>query len=184
MKWQIGEKFTRRCVAQLQPQRLVPLDQHLPVQLEPQHRHHGRSRGQWRRRDQGDAEPRPEQSQLLELECAAHPAGAARAVAEGRPRERRMGVRRRVQARRRLLTRQFHREITNWETTSCATDGGNTTSPSGRECAAALAAAGIQHARVAIPNAQLRQLHADLDARSAVPDLRFRRRREQRLGAA
>ena len=50
----------------------------------------------------------------------------------------------------------FHREITNWETTSCATDGGNTTSPSGRECAAALAAAGIQPARVAIPNAQLR----------------------------
>ena len=50
---------------------------------------------------------------------------------------------------------KFHREITNWDTTSCATDGGNTASPSGRECAAALAAAGIQHARVAIPNAQL-----------------------------
>ena len=50
----------------------------------------------------------------------------------------------------------FHREVTNWETTSCASDGGNTTSPSGRECAAALTAAGIQPARVAIPNAQLR----------------------------
>ena len=50
---------------------------------------------------------------------------------------------------------KFHREITNWETTSCASDGGNTTSPAGRECAAALAAAGLQPVRTAVPNAQL-----------------------------
>jgi len=52
---------------------------------------------------------------------------------------------------------KFHREITNWETTSCATDGGNATSLSGRECTAALLAAGIQNAKLAIPNAQLGQ---------------------------
>ncbi|MEO8016800.1 MAG: TonB-dependent receptor [Pseudomonadota bacterium] len=51
----------------------------------------------------------------------------------------------------------FHREITNWETTSCATDGGNTSSPAGQQCTAALLAAGIQNAKVAIPNAQLGQ---------------------------
>ena len=52
----------------------------------------------------------------------------------------------------------FHREITNWETTSCATDGINvpTASTSSVQCGAALAAAGIQNAKVAIPNAQLR----------------------------
>ncbi|HKE93295.1 MAG TPA: TonB-dependent receptor, partial [Povalibacter sp.] len=50
-----------------------------------------------------------------------------------------------------------HRQITNWETTSCATDGGNTTSAAGRECTAALTSAGIQNAKVAIPNAQLGQ---------------------------
>ena len=42
-------------------------------------------------------------------------------------------------------------------TTSCATDGGNTTSAAGRAMLAALAAAGIQNAKVAIPNAQLGQ---------------------------
>jgi TonB-dependent receptor len=52
---------------------------------------------------------------------------------------------------------KFHREITNWETTSCATDGGNTTSVSGRACLEALASEGIQNAKVAIPNAQLGQ---------------------------
>jgi TonB-dependent receptor len=52
---------------------------------------------------------------------------------------------------------KFHREITNWETTSCATDGGNANSPSGIECTNALAAAGIQNAKLAIPNAQLGQ---------------------------
>jgi TonB-dependent receptor len=52
---------------------------------------------------------------------------------------------------------KFHREITNWETTSCATDGGNNTSDAGRECTAALAAAGIQNVKLAIPNAQLGQ---------------------------
>ena len=51
----------------------------------------------------------------------------------------------------------FHREITNWETTSCATDGGNATSLAGRQCTAALQAAGIQNAKLAIPNAQLGQ---------------------------
>ena len=53
---------------------------------------------------------------------------------------------------------KFHREITNWETTSCATDGTNvpTQSTSSIQCGAALAAAGIQNAKVAIPNAQLR----------------------------
>jgi TonB-dependent receptor len=50
---------------------------------------------------------------------------------------------------------EFHREITNWDTTSCATDGGNTASPAGRECTAALTAAGIQNVKLAIPNAQL-----------------------------
>jgi TonB-dependent receptor len=52
---------------------------------------------------------------------------------------------------------KFHREITNWETTSCATDGGNTTSAAGIECTNALLAAGIQNAKVAVPNAQLGQ---------------------------
>ena len=52
---------------------------------------------------------------------------------------------------------KFHREITNWDDTSCATDGGNTTSAAGRQCLAALAAAGIQNAKVAVPNAQLGQ---------------------------
>ena len=51
----------------------------------------------------------------------------------------------------------FHREITNWDTTSCATDGINVTASTARDqCGAALAAAGIQNAKVAIPNAQLR----------------------------
>jgi len=50
---------------------------------------------------------------------------------------------------------KFHRRITNWETTSCATDGGNNNSPSGRECAAALQAAGIQPVKTAIPDATL-----------------------------
>jgi TonB-dependent receptor len=52
---------------------------------------------------------------------------------------------------------KFHREITNWETTSCATDGGNTTSVAGQQCTAALLAAGIQNVKLAIPNAQLGQ---------------------------
>lgn len=54
---------------------------------------------------------------------------------------------------------KFHREITNWETTSCATDGGNpapTASPALRECAAALTASGVPTVRNAIPNTQLR----------------------------
>jgi TonB-dependent receptor len=50
---------------------------------------------------------------------------------------------------------KFHRRIITWETTSCATDGGNANSAAGRECAAALTAAGIQNAKVAIPDAQL-----------------------------
>jgi TonB-dependent receptor len=52
---------------------------------------------------------------------------------------------------------KFHREITNWETTSCATDGGNLTSVAGQQCTAALQAAGIQNVKLAIPNAQLGQ---------------------------
>ena len=52
---------------------------------------------------------------------------------------------------------KFHREITNWETTSCATDGGNTTSASGQQCLAALAGEGILNAKLAVPNAQLGQ---------------------------
>ena len=54
---------------------------------------------------------------------------------------------------------KFHREITSWDTTSCATDGTNVPTPSTSsiECGAALAAAGIQNAKVAIPNAQLGQ---------------------------
>jgi TonB-dependent receptor len=53
----------------------------------------------------------------------------------------------------------FHREITNWETTSCATDGTNvpTQSTSSLECGAALAAAGLQPAKVTVPNAQIGQ---------------------------
>jgi TonB-dependent receptor len=50
---------------------------------------------------------------------------------------------------------KFHREITNWEVTSCASDGGNTTSVAGLECAAALTRDGIQNAKLAVPNAQL-----------------------------
>ncbi len=51
---------------------------------------------------------------------------------------------------------KFHRNITNWETTSCATDGGNVALSSARtECVNALTAAGIDNAKVAIPNAQL-----------------------------
>jgi len=51
----------------------------------------------------------------------------------------------------------FHREITNWETTSCATDGGNVAASVARtECVNALAAAGgIANAKVAVPDAQL-----------------------------
>ena len=52
---------------------------------------------------------------------------------------------------------KFHREITNWETTSCATDGGNANSPAGLQCTAALLAAGIQNVKLAIPNAELGQ---------------------------
>ena len=54
---------------------------------------------------------------------------------------------------------KFHREITNWETTSCASDGGSTApnaAPALKECAAALTASGNQTVRTAIPNAQLR----------------------------
>ena len=70
---------------------------------------------------------------------------------------------------RRLSRDKFHREITNWETTSCATDGGNTTSPAGSECAAALAAAGIRTRRGSERAA--RQLHAAVDdtARCTTP---------------
>jgi len=50
---------------------------------------------------------------------------------------------------------KFHREITNWDDTSCATDGGNNGSQGGQECTAALTGAGIQNAKVAVPNAQL-----------------------------
>ena len=50
---------------------------------------------------------------------------------------------------------KFHREITNWETTSCASDGGNATSPAGRECAAALTASGNVPVRTTVPNEQL-----------------------------
>jgi TonB-dependent receptor len=50
----------------------------------------------------------------------------------------------------------FHREITNWETTSCATDGPNVgASPARTECVNALAAAGVQHAKAAVPDAVL-----------------------------
>ncbi len=53
---------------------------------------------------------------------------------------------------------KFHREITNWETTSCATDGGNVAaSPSRTECVNAITAAGVDNAKVAIPDAQLGQ---------------------------
>ena len=63
---------------------------------------------------------------------------------------------------------KFHREITNWETTSCATDGGNVAaSPARTECVNALTAAGIDNAKVAIPDANLGQYmqpwtHGDL----------------------
>jgi TonB-dependent receptor len=50
---------------------------------------------------------------------------------------------------------KFHRRITTWEATSCATDGGNDSSIAGRECTAALEAAGIEPVKTAIPNAQL-----------------------------
>jgi TonB-dependent receptor len=47
----------------------------------------------------------------------------------------------------------FHREVTSWEATACATDGTGA-APENR-CAATIAAAGVQNARVAVPNAQL-----------------------------
>jgi TonB-dependent receptor len=50
---------------------------------------------------------------------------------------------------------KFHREITNWDVTSCASDGGNANSLGGIECANALARDGIANAKVAVPNAQL-----------------------------
>ena len=46
----------------------------------------------------------------------------------------------------------FHRETTTWETTSCATDGGNANSPAGIECTNALAAAQVRNAKIAVPN--------------------------------
>jgi TonB-dependent receptor len=53
---------------------------------------------------------------------------------------------------------EFHRTITNWETTSCATDGVNVSASLARtECANALAAAGVQNAKVAVPDATLNQ---------------------------
>lgn len=52
---------------------------------------------------------------------------------------------------------KFHREITNWDVTSCATDGGSNASVAGQQCLAALAAGGISNAKVAIPNAALGQ---------------------------
>ena len=53
---------------------------------------------------------------------------------------------------------KFHREIENWDTTSCATDGINvpTQNSGSLECGVALAEAGISNAKIAIPNAQLR----------------------------
>jgi len=53
---------------------------------------------------------------------------------------------------------KFHREITTWETTSCASDGGSTAptaAPAQRECAAALTASGNVPVRTTVPNAQL-----------------------------
>jgi len=47
---------------------------------------------------------------------------------------------------------KFHREITNWDVTSCATDGGNTSSTAGIECTNALNAAQIRNAKLAVPN--------------------------------
>jgi TonB-dependent receptor len=45
----------------------------------------------------------------------------------------------------------FHREVTNWDTTNCATSGGALGTP----CGDRLAADGIQPATVGVPNAQL-----------------------------
>jgi TonB-dependent receptor len=46
---------------------------------------------------------------------------------------------------------KFHREITNWTVTSCASDGGAPTT----ECGAALLRDGVLNAKAAVPNAQL-----------------------------
>ena len=82
---------------------------------------------------------------------------------------------------------KFHREITNWETTSCATDGGNpapTASPASVECAAGTD--GVRRADGQDRHSEhaVAQLHAALDAWRAVQHLRLRRRPEQRMGAA
>jgi TonB-dependent receptor len=49
---------------------------------------------------------------------------------------------------------KFHREVTSWDVTSCATDALGGLAPV-NECAAALAADGEQNAKVAVPNASL-----------------------------
>ena len=83
-EWQVAESVEGHGLGQLQPQRLVPFDQHVFVQLQSELGHHGRSGKQRRRRLEHRAEPRSQRPQLLELECAAHPAGAARGLSEGR----------------------------------------------------------------------------------------------------
>ncbi len=47
----------------------------------------------------------------------------------------------------------FHREVTTWDPTTCATDG--TGSAPDQQCAPSLAADGVLNARAAVPNAQL-----------------------------
>ena len=92
--------------------------------------------------------------EFLELECAAHPAGAARGLAEGRAPERSNGATSAFKhQRRRRRQDNFHREVTTWDLTNCATE---------RRChsarRAAIALARRRHpARrtLAVPNAQL-----------------------------
>jgi hypothetical protein len=78
------------------------------------------------------------------------------------------GLCRRIQALGSARADKFHREITNWETTSCASDGGNIHEPAGRDAAAAAAASGNVPGRTTIPNTPAAELHAALDARRAV----------------
>ena len=156
MKWQIGEKLTRRCLAQLQPQQLVPLHQHLPVRLRLGS---GITVGLEANGD-GVIKVTPSRD-LNNLDFWNWNALRIQPVQrevwqKGGRFEGEWAFADAFKLKAGFSRDKFHREITNWETTSCATDGGNVALSSARtECVNALAAAGLQNAKVAIPNAQL-----------------------------
>ena len=150
-EWQIAEKWAARWFGQLQPQRLVPFDQYLPVQFESHSGHHVamRKQGRWR----VEHTPSFDLNNLnwLELECAAHPAGPARGLPEGRAHGPQVG-RREVQRQAgadpgQLPSRNHHLGYhqlrhQRWQ-------------PSARLAANNWRATASQPATVAVPNAQL-----------------------------